>query len=105
MPCRVDPVLAPVGPVWHPSAMTTPDKDTCEVWIDGAWTPMPIAEAKLLHRNTDKRCPDCHGRVRVHGVYGPRQSIGMVHHRLHDGCPRIPRQYAGTPKPHPDPLV
>ena len=102
---RVDRALAPVRPVWHPSAMTTSDKDTCEVRIDGAWTPMPITEANVLHRGADKRCPACHGRVRGHGTYGPRQRIGMMHYRIHDGCPRIPRSYAGTPKLHPDALT
>ena len=100
-----DPALAPVGPAWHPSAMTTPEQDTCEVRIDGAWTPMPVAEASVLHRSADKRCPDCHGRVRAHGTYGPRTRITMMHHRAHDGCPRMPRQYTGTPTPHPEALT
>lgn len=85
--------------------MKTPDKNTCEVLIDGTWTLMPVAEAHDYHRAADKRCPDCHGQVRTHGTYGMLKSVTMAHHRSHDGCPRIPQRYAGTPKLHPEALT
>lgn len=85
--------------------MAISDKSDCEVRIDGVWTHMSAAEAHARHRNADKRCPDCHGRVRAHGTYGAQQRISIVHRQRHDGCPRMPRQYAGTPKPHPDTLA
>ena len=84
--------------------MTTSDQEACEVLINGAWTLTPLAEVHARHRAADKRCPDCHGRVRTQGTYGPAQAVFMYHRRAHDGCPRMPRQYAGTPKPHPDAL-
>ena len=85
--------------------MKTPDKDGCEVRVEGAWKLLSPAEAHLYHRNADKRCPSCHGRVRTQGTYGPAQAVFMYHHRAHEGCPRMPRQYAGTPNPHPDALA
>jgi hypothetical protein len=81
--------------------MTTPNKATCEVKIDGAWRLMPLVEAHAQHRAAEKRCPDCHGKVRTQGIYSAQGTIAMTHQRVHDGCPRMPRQYAGNPKPHP----
>lgn len=43
--------------------MTVHDKTTCEVRIAGEWQLMPLVEAHADHRDADKRCPVCHGRV------------------------------------------
>lgn len=85
--------------------MAIADKGICETLIDGVWTLIPVAEAHNLHRDADKRCPDCHGKVITKGAYAPRRGAFMYHHRIHDGCPRISHQYAGTPKPHPEALT
>ena len=84
--------------------MATPDKATCEVLVDGAWQLMPLTEAHTYHRSAEKRCPVCHGRVNTQGSYTAQGTIAMAHRRTHDGCPRLPRQYTGTPKPHPQAL-
>lgn len=70
--------------------------------MDGEWKLMPLAEAHTHHRAAEKRCPDCHGKVRTQGTYSGQQGFIMTHRRVHDNCPRMLRQYAGTPKPHPE---
>ncbi|MCJ2132513.1 hypothetical protein MKK69_00240 [Methylobacterium sp. J-026] len=84
--------------------MATLDKNSCEVRIDGAWQLVPLAEAHARHRSAEKRCPVCHGQVRTQGSYSAQGTIAMTHQRVHDGCPRIPRSYAGMPKRHPQAL-
>ncbi|XYD12707.1 hypothetical protein R1A27_34785 (plasmid) [Methylobacterium sp. NMS12] len=81
--------------------MTTPDKTGCEVRIDGAWRLVPLTEAHANYRAAEKRCSICHGRVRTQGLYSGLGGVAMIHHNAHDGCSRIPKRYAGTPKPHP----
>jgi hypothetical protein len=85
-----------VAPVHHGD----PNKATCEVRIDSAWRLMPLAEVHARYRAAEKRCPECHGRVRTQGSYSGQGGVAMIHQRAHDGW-RMPRQYAGTPKPHP----
>ena len=84
--------------------MAISDKNRCEVRIDGTWRLVPLAEAHAHHRSAEKRCPACHGRVRTQGTYSAQGTAVMTHQRAHDGCPRMPRQYAGTPKRHPQAL-
>ena len=84
--------------------MTTPDRSGCEVRIDGAWRLVPLTEAHAHHRAAEKRCPLCHGRVRTQGLYSGDGGVAMMHRRAHDGCPRIPKHYSGTPKRHPEAL-
>lgn len=84
--------------------MATCDKANCEVRIDGAWRLVPLAEVHARYRAAEKRCPECHGRVRTQGSYSGHGGVAMTHQRAHDGCPRMLRQYAGTPKRHPESL-
>lgn len=84
--------------------MAIPDKTGCEVRIDGAWQLMPLAEVHARHRASEKRCPECHGRARTQGSYSGQGGVAMMHQRVHDGCPRIPKHYTGTPKRHPEAL-
>ncbi len=84
--------------------MATPDKATCEVWIDGAWRLMPLIDAHAHHRSAEKRCPACHGRVHTQGTYSAQSTVVMAHRRTHDGCPWLPRYFTGEPKPHPQAL-
>lgn len=81
--------------------MATSSKATCEVRIDGAWRLVPLVEAHARYRAAEKRCPVCHGKVRTQGTYSEQGTVAMAHQRVHDGCPRLPRLYAGTKKPHP----
>lgn len=87
---------------WHLFAMATSDETSCEVRVDGAWLLVPLAEAHANHRAAKKRCPACHGRVHTQGSYSAQGTVAMSHRRAHDGCPRIPKLYAGTLKPHPE---
>ncbi|MCJ2049122.1 hypothetical protein [Methylobacterium sp. J-070] len=84
--------------------MATSDKTGCEVRIDGAWRLVPLAGAHAHHRAAEKRCPVCHGRVHTQGSYSLQGAVTIAHRRVHDGCPRMPKHYAGTPKPHPQAL-
>lgn len=84
--------------------MAIPDRTGCEVRIDGAWRLVPLAEAHARYRAAEKRCPECHGRARTQGLYSGDGGVAMMHQNAHDGCPRIPKHYAGTPKPHPKAL-
>jgi hypothetical protein len=81
--------------------MAMPDTAECEVRIDGTWRLMLLAEAHARCRAAEKRCPVCHGRVRTQGAYSGQGRVAMTHQRVHDGCPRIPKHYAGTLKLHP----
>ncbi|QGY03566.1 hypothetical protein MMSR116_17985 [Methylobacterium mesophilicum SR1.6/6] len=81
--------------------MATYNKTGCEVRINGAWQPVSLTEAHTQHRAAEKRCPSCHGRVHTQGSYSAQGTVAMTHRRAHDGCPRIPKLYAGTSKPHP----
>jgi hypothetical protein len=49
--------------------MLKPSTLTCGVMADGSWRILGLDEAKALHRDALKRCPICHGRVTVQGVY------------------------------------
>ena len=81
--------------------MAPSNKATCEVRINGAWRLVPLVEAHAHHRSDEKRCPACHGRVHTQGTYSGQGTVTMTYKRKHDGCPRMPRLYAGTRKPHP----
>jgi hypothetical protein len=82
--------------------MSTSQAQTCEVKVEGAWRAVSLNEARLLPRDTLKRCPICHGRVTVMGVYSAQEHLTLSHRRSHDGCPSSPRPYAGVPKRHPE---
>ena len=60
--------------------MRTPDPQTCEVKIDGAWLVASLAEAGGTYRSALKRCPACHGPVAINGNYA-----GKI--RPHPGAP------------------
>lgn len=84
--------------------MSTPPALTCEVMIDGAWRTVGLDEAKIQHRDAFKRCPICHGRVMIQGVYSAQGYSTLSHRHTHDGCPLIQRHYKGETKRHPQPL-
>jgi hypothetical protein len=86
--------------------MTTPDPQTCEVKIGGAWRAVTLAEAAVDHVMAVKRCPACHGRVMILGGYSGRSvRRSMSHRRSHSGCPLKPETYSGTLSPHPQALA
>lgn len=85
-----------------PFTMAISDKTGCEVRIDGVWQLVPLIEVHAGYRSAEKRCPECHGRVRTQGIYSGQQGVVMTHQRVHDGCPRMPKHYAGSPRRHPE---
>jgi hypothetical protein len=82
--------------------MSTTPAVTCEAKVDGTWRPVSLAEARLLPSDVLKRCPMCHGRVTVAGVYSVQGHLTLSHRRSHDGCPLSPRHYRGVRTRHPD---
>ena len=84
--------------------MLKPSTLTCEVMVDGAWRTLGLDEAKVAHRDAFKRCPACHGRVTIQGVYSGQGFLTLSHRRTHDGCPLVPRHYKGVPSRHPQAL-
>ncbi|GJE14963.1 hypothetical protein FOHLNKBM_6040 [Methylobacterium longum] len=81
-----------------------PQTQSCEVVVEGAWLTLGLDEARVLHRDALKRCPACHGRVTIQGVYSGQVSVNLSHRRIHDGCPLIPRHYKGVSSQHPQAL-
>ncbi|GLS59856.1 hypothetical protein GCM10007887_25290 [Methylobacterium haplocladii] len=78
---------------------------TCEVQIDSEWRNMSAIEAHIAHRNASKRCPDCYGAMISLGSYMGARKATLQHRRGHDGCPRLPLRYSGTPTRHPEALA
>lgn len=76
----------------------------CEVNVDGAWQVFSLKDAQRGYRDALKRCPHCHGRVTVMGIYNAAGNLALTHRRAHDGCPLIQKRYRGMPKRHPEPV-
>ncbi|GJE51440.1 hypothetical protein GOFOIKOB_4499 [Methylobacterium tardum] len=86
--------------------MPSPDPQTCEVKIGGAWIAVSLDEAAALHIMAVKRCPACHGRVAVNGTYsGPKVLRRLYHRKAHNGCPLKADTYNGRLSPHPQALT
>lgn len=86
--------------------MPSPDTQTCEVKIEGAWLAVSLDEAAAHYTMAVKRCPACHGRVAISGTYsGPNVQRRVYHRKAHSGCPLKPEAYSGTPSPHPQALT
>ena len=79
---------------------------TCEVEIEGKWRQVSLTDAVGRYAIAVKRCPACHGRVSINGVYcGPGFNKTMMHRKAHSGCPLKPDTYCGTPSLHPQALT
>lgn len=84
--------------------MKTNKNATCEVKDAGRWHPISVTKALGLDRSEPKRCPECHGNVRLHRKgHGPTSPAHFEHLPKHDGCKHSHR-YAGKDFPHPNPL-
>jgi len=84
--------------------MTSPGQ-FCEVKVGSAWHAVSLKEARLQHGDALKRCPNCHGRVTIAGIYSAQGLLTLSHRRSHDGCSLNPRHYQGVPSRHPEVLV
>jgi hypothetical protein len=95
------PCVMPVRAFSNGKAMTMIEGPTCEVQIDAVWRTLSLNDALRHHRDALKRCPACHGRVRLFRNYLRARRPVMLHDETHSGCPRIPATYSGTPSSHP----
>lgn len=58
----------------------------CEVKEKGRWTRVRVVDALGLDRRERKRCPMCHGRVRLH-KRGGITPAHFEHMAKWEGCP------------------
>lgn len=71
--------------------------DLCEIKdADGKWCERTLADAKVLPKGTQKRCPLCWGAVYIYP--SPEQFEHVV---AHTGCPRSKYNYSGAASLHP----
>ncbi|QEE41317.1 hypothetical protein FV241_09820 [Methylobacterium sp. WL2] len=77
------------------------ESPNCEAKIDGAWRTLSLVEVHRRYRDASKRCPACHGRVRIYCHYLRAHRPIMRHDEPHNGCPLIAATYRGTLSPHP----
>lgn len=80
-------------------------QQTCEVKVDGVWSPTTLDKARRLYTLAQKRCSACHGQVTVTGNYTGAPRLKLHHRQAHAGCPLKPEAYVGTPSLHPQALV
>jgi hypothetical protein len=81
---------------------------TCEIEHvrDGKqyWERISVEEALGFDRSEKKRCPECHGRVRLHRTGNVKSSPAHFEHlKRHGGCSHS-MEYDGVSRPHPDAL-
>ncbi|TDU00784.1 hypothetical protein DFO45_0288 [Azorhizobium sp. AG788] len=75
----------------------------CEIRsLDGGWEAVGVEEALGLPSSLLKRCPECHGRVRVHRASVNGMRAHFEHMEAHRGCSLsrgVP--FSGVSSPHP----
>ena len=73
----------------------------CELRIRGAWVAISLED--LLDRNIasdrEKRCPECHGAVRVHRLAKNGMRAHFEHIEAHAGC-SLGSVFSGVKSPH-----
>jgi len=62
-----------------------PNESTCELKIKGLREVITLEQALRLDKDRIKRCPECHGRVRAHGV-GKSGTAHFEHFENNPGC-------------------
>lgn len=59
----------------------------CEVKVKGAWVRVSLEDAlSRLDKDRLKRCPDCHGQLRVHATGSNGAVAHFEHHEANPGC-------------------
>lgn len=74
----------------------------CEIQSGQGWRLVSVEDAIALDPKELKRCPKCHGRVRVEKA-GGKTPAHYEHTPKHDGCPHSFR-FDGIERPHPSPV-
>jgi uncharacterized protein with PIN domain len=72
----------------------------CEVKQNGRWQLVSVNEGLELDAAEPKRCPTCHGRVRLHHKGGVTPAH-FEHREKHEGCPQCHRYDGGKVRLHP----
>jgi hypothetical protein len=79
--------------------------ETCELKNRGAWQPLSLEQALFLDKDRPKRCPECHGKVRAHGIGKNGEAAHFEHDEKNPGCSLIPQHFDGTKRMHRKPMV
>ena len=74
----------------------------CEVRVHGGWTLVELSQASKLDPVRIKRCPECHGQVRLIKA-GRRAAAHFEHYERHPGC-ASGDCFDGARRPHPKAL-
>jgi hypothetical protein len=75
----------------------------CEVKVWGDWKRLTLAQALELDPSHLKRCPECHGQVRLHEASIDGMVVHFEHYERNRGC-SLGDCFDGNPKMHPWPL-
>jgi hypothetical protein len=84
-----------------------PKSDACQVrWKGGAgWETVSVVEAIELGSAVEKRCIECHGRVRAHRAARNGAFAAHIEHMSkHTGC-SLGAWFQSPRSPHPEALV
>jgi hypothetical protein len=74
----------------------------CEVRVQGKWTLIELSQALKLDPVRIKRCPECHGQVRLVKA-GRGKAAYFEHYERHPGC-SSGDWFDGLRRPHPKAL-
>jgi hypothetical protein len=75
----------------------------CEVKVWGDWKHLTLDQALELDPSRLKRCPECHGQVRLHKASIDGMVAHFEHYERNPGC-SLGDCFDGNPKLHPWPL-
>jgi hypothetical protein len=75
----------------------------CEVKVGGDWKRLTLDQALELDPSRLKRCPECHGQVRLHKASIDGMVAHFEHYERNPGC-SLGDCFDGNPKLHPWPL-
>jgi hypothetical protein len=75
----------------------------CEVKVWGDWKRLTLDQTLELDRSHLKRCPECHGQVRLHKAFIDGTAAYFEHYERNPGC-SLGDCFDGNPKLHPWPL-
>jgi hypothetical protein len=88
----------------YPDDLVKGRTDECEIKLNGDWQAVGITAALDKYRGELMRCPECHGRVRVHKAGTTGQRAHFEHRTAHNGCSRS-RTFSGHRAFHPEPQL
>jgi len=72
----------------------------CEVKVWGDWKRLTLDQALELDPSHLKRCPECHGQVRLHKASIDGMVVHFEHYERNQGC-SLGDCFDGNPKLHP----